>query len=57
MDGKPWVVGVGSWHTVSGTGRYADGTGVGTYTGKFDPPNNFEGATDWQGTFVEGTKQ
>ncbi|MBV8705240.1 MAG: hypothetical protein JO118_16185 [Acetobacteraceae bacterium] len=55
-DGKPWVVGAGSWHTVSGTGRYANGAGVGTYSSKIDP-SNFEGATDWQGTFVEGGKQ
>jgi hypothetical protein len=56
IDGKPQLVGVGSWHTVSGTGRYANGTGVGTYSSKTDP-SNFEGATDWQGTFVEGAKQ
>jgi hypothetical protein len=57
VDGKPWVVSVGSWHTVSGTGRYANGTGVGAYTGKFNLSNNFEGAVDWQGTFVEAAKQ
>ena len=56
IGGKPHVVGGGSWHTVSGTGRYANGTGVGTYSTKVDV-SNFEGATDWQGTFVEGAKQ
>jgi hypothetical protein len=56
IDGKPQSLGDGSWHTVSGTGRYANGAGVGTYSSKIDL-SSFEGVTDWQGTFVEGAKQ
>ena len=52
VDGKPQSLGVGSWHVVSGTGRYANGVGVGTYTTRLALPD-FEGATEWEGTFVE----
>lgn len=52
VDGKPQSLGVGSWHTISGTGRYANGVGAGTYTSRLALPN-FEGATEWEGTFVE----
>src|SRR5690349_18572946 len=52
VDGKPQSLGVGWWHTVVGTGRYANGTGSGTYTSRLALPD-FEGATEWDGTFVE----
>jgi hypothetical protein len=55
VDGKPQSFGVGWWHTVAGTGRYANGTGSGTYTTRLALPD-FEGATEWDGTFVEGGK-
>jgi hypothetical protein len=56
VNGKPQALGVGSWHTVSGTGRYANGTGAGTYTSRLSVPD-FEGSTDWDGTFIEAARQ
>jgi hypothetical protein len=55
VDGKPYSLGVGSWHTVAGTGRYQNGTGAGTYTSRLPVPE-FEGSTEWDGTFVEASK-
>jgi hypothetical protein len=46
VDGGPRFVGGGSWHTVSGTGRYEGGIGFGTYRTE-------GGRTEWDGTFAK----
>ena len=45
VDEKGRFVSGGSWHTVSGTGRYGGGTGIGTYSSE-------GGLTHWEGTFI-----
>jgi hypothetical protein len=56
IDGKPYSIGVGSWHMVRGTGRYANGYGVGSYRSKLTLPN-FEGTTEWDGTFTAASSE
>jgi hypothetical protein len=54
VNGKPYSIGAGSWHTVRGTGRYANGHGVGSYRSKLTIPD-YEGTTEWEGTFTEAS--